>query len=97
MLNQTIPIFLILLIFIISINASSSNDNQCIALVLSGGASKGVYEVGVLKQLIETLPSEKVQYDVVSGVSAGSINTAFISLFEKGKEQEMIDYMYDYY
>lgn len=43
------------------------------------------------------MPSEKVQYDVVSGVSAGSINTAFISLFEKGKEQEMIDYMYDYY
>jgi predicted acylesterase/phospholipase RssA len=35
------------------------------------------------------LPPEETQYDVLSGVSVGALNAAYISTFPKGKEQEM--------
>jgi predicted acylesterase/phospholipase RssA len=37
-----------------------------------------------------------IEYDVVSGVSAGSINALTISLFEKGKEALMTDFMVNF-
>ena len=43
---------------------------------MSGGGSKGSYEAGVLYGLVNNDPDKtKYAYDVVTGVSAGSINT----------------------
>jgi predicted acylesterase/phospholipase RssA len=44
---------------------------------------------------VNTLPNPERQYDVVTGVSVGSINSAGISLFGKGQELEMADFMID--
>lgn len=49
------------------------------ALVLSGGGSHGAYQVGVLKRLIGEYGR---QYDIVAGVSVGSINAVQIAQFE---------------
>ena len=54
---------------------------------------KGAYESGALKALIENLPEGEAAYDVVSGVSAGSINAAAISFFKKGDEKAAIDFL----
>lgn len=54
------------------------------ALVLSGGAAKGAYQVGALKYILNEL---RVSYDVLCGVSVGALNCAFISMFPKGAEQ----------
>ena len=35
--------------------------------MLSGGGDKGAFEVGVLKGLIENLPDEETDYNVISG------------------------------
>jgi len=67
------------------------------ALVLSGGGSKGAYEAGVLHGLAHSLPKEEVAYDVISGVSVGSINAAFVSLFEKGDEVKMSEELVEMY
>lgn len=48
------------------------------ALVLSGGGSKGAYEVGALKYLLGNL---KVDYDLFAGVSVGAINAAFLAMY----------------
>lgn len=32
----------------------------------------------------------KFEYDVVTGVSAGSINLGAVALFQKGQEEEMV-------
>ena len=44
------------------------------AIALSGGGTKGSYEVGVWKALLE----QKMDYQIVTGTSIGSINGAFM-------------------
>lgn len=43
--------------------------------------------------MVKLLPPEEVQWDVVTGVSAGSINAGGMGLFPIGKEKEMISFM----
>jgi predicted acylesterase/phospholipase RssA len=49
---------------------------KCKALVMSGGANKGAYEAGVAHGLSRLLNGTDAHYDVVSGVSAGALNSA---------------------
>ena len=70
-----------------------SEAKVCRALALRGGGVKGAYEVGVLKAFSEHLNPEDIHYDVVSGVSIGSMNGAIFALFEKGQEKEAIAYL----
>lgn len=51
------------------------------ALVLSGGGARGAYQVGVLKGIVEILKNQNIPipFQILSGTSAGAINTAFIS------------------
>ena len=58
---------------------------------------KGNYEVGVLFSFLDHLPPEEIQYDVVTGVSIGSVNAATIGMFEKGREKEAFDLLKDYW
>ena len=48
------------------------------ALILSGGGARGAYQVGVLKGLSEILKKEKIKnpFQILSGVSAGALNSA---------------------
>lgn len=55
------------------------------ALVLSGGGSKGAYQVGALKYI---LGEKQVVYDALCGVSVGAINVAYLSMFKEGQEAE---------
>ena len=45
------------------------------AVVLSGGGSKGAYEIGVWKALRKL----HISYDIVTGTSVGALNAAFES------------------
>ena len=58
------------------------------ALVLSGGGSKGAYQVGALKYI---LGEKQVIYDALCGVSVGAINVAFLAMFKDGQEIESSD------
>lgn len=50
------------------------------ALVLSGGGARGAYQAGVIKALEEILRSkEGFPFDIVCGVSAGSINASALA------------------
>lgn len=70
------------------------NTKKWRALVLEGGGDKGSYEVGVLKAFVENLPPEEVMYDVVTGVSVGSINAMGIGLHKIGEEKVAVEWMY---
>lgn len=61
------------------------------ALVLSGGGSKGAYQVGALKHLLGELGN---RYEILCGVSVGAINCAFISQFFIGQEIQCADELY---
>lgn len=62
------------------------------ALVLSGGGSKGAYQVGALKYI---LAEKNVIYDAFCGVSVGAINCAFLSMFKAGEEIQSIKVLAD--
>ncbi len=52
------------------------------ALVLSGGGSRGAYEVGVLQGIMEILgvePGDPPPFQVLVGTSVGAINAAFLA------------------
>lgn len=51
------------------------------ALVLSGGASKGAYQVGALRKWMN---EDGIDYDIFCGVSVGSINAAYLAQFPMG-------------
>ena len=53
---------------------------------MSGGGSNGAWEAGVLWGLVHYGNPEEYKWDVVSGVSAGSINSAAIGVFAPGNE-----------
>lgn len=50
------------------------------ALVLSGGGARGAYQAGVIQAFEEILRAERIEFPkIISGVSAGSINGAFLA------------------
>jgi len=57
-------------------------------LVLSGGGSIGTFEAAIVSQLIS---QGKGGWDLITGVSAGSINACYLSTIDKSKEIDNID------
>ncbi|MGZ6124362.1 MAG: patatin-like phospholipase family protein [Myxococcales bacterium] len=55
------------------------------ALVLSGGGSKGAFEVGVLQRL---MGEEQIDYDLLCGTSVGAINAAYLAQTPLGQPRE---------
>jgi NTE family protein len=62
------------------------------ALVLSGGGSKGAYQVGALKYILGEC---NIKYDAFCGVSVGALNCAFLSMFKFNEEKESINLLLD--
>lgn len=73
--------------------SATGNTVTCRALALGGGGDRGAYEAGVLKALVELQPAEEVQYDVVTGISAGSLNAAGFCQFPKGQEHAAKEFL----
>ena len=63
-------------------------------MAISGGGTKVAYQLGVVHSFahLSNDSSSQYQYDVVSGVSAGSINNGLFSLFPRGQEKEMTEF-----
>lgn len=57
------------------------------ALVLSGGGAKGAFQIGALRHILGDLQK---QYDIITGISVGALNAAYLSMFAKGAELEAI-------
>ena len=77
--------------------ASAAEQDVCRALVMSGGGSNGAWEAGVLWGFINYGTPSDFTYDVVSGVSAGSMNTAAFAGYAIGDEASYVQYLSDKY
>lgn len=62
------------------------------ALVLSGGGSKGSYEVGAIQYLINDLG---MQYQTFTGVSVGAINAAFLAQYAPADQKQGLKDLYN--
>lgn len=85
-------ISILVLIAILALVAAKSGD-KCYALALEGGGDKGAYQAGALAQIVEDSDPSEVQYDVITGVSIGSINGALLAGYPKGQEKNATEYM----
>jgi predicted acylesterase/phospholipase RssA len=68
-------------------------QDKCRALTMEGGGTKGAYEAGVISGLAYNLSPEERGWDVVSGISVGSIATLGLALFAKGDEKAAADFI----
>lgn len=76
------------------LKAADPTPKKCRALALSGGGDKGAYEAAVYVGLVNNLPAEDIAYDVVTGVSAGSLNTLGLSPFEPHDVTAASDFLF---
>lgn len=83
----------ILLAALLGFGSAYAKQEVCHALAMSGGANKGAYEAGVVYGLAHNLPADQVAWDVITGVSAGAINAAGMSVWPVGQEKEMSEFM----
>jgi len=74
-----------------------AGDIKCRGLALSGGGSKGAYEAGAFEALVKALPEIEVNYDIITGVSAGSMNAGAIGLFPRGSEAAANDFLQSFW
>jgi predicted acylesterase/phospholipase RssA len=90
------PYVIIIVLFYLSICETSKESlrkDKCYVLALEGGGDKGAYQSGALKGLVDSLPKNQVQWDVITGVSVGAIDAIGIATFEIGKESEAVDFL----
>lgn len=76
-------------------HAYDKDEDVCRGLVMSGGGNNGAWEMGVLYGLVNNGDPADFTYDVLSGVSAGSINAGGMAGWPIGKEVEMAQWMSD--
>ena len=70
---------------------------KCKALVMSGGANKGAYEAGVVHGLSRLLNGTDAYYDVVSGVSAGALNSAAMAYWAPETAVDMSEWLVNFW
>lgn len=66
---------------------------MCRAAAFAGGGSRGAYEAGVVYGFNHGKNPSDFAWDVVTGVSAGALNSAGISLWEPSKGKEMSEWL----
>jgi len=81
------------MLFLISLLVESVAGATCKALSMEGGGSHGAYEAGVIWGLAKGLPDDEVNWNVVTGISTGAINSGGVAQFPMGQEKQMADFL----
>ena len=72
---------------VLALDYAQASDNHCTAVALSGGGSNGAWEMGVLWGFLHYGNPDDFRYDVVTGISAGSINAIQLMGYAVGDEK----------
>lgn len=84
---------IILFGILISVFNLSKGSEKCRVLVMEGGGDRGAYLAGAFKRMTEIMPPEECAYDIITGISAGGMNSGAISTYEKGNEKEAAEFL----
>lgn len=66
-------------------------SDKCYSLSMEGGGTHGAYEAGVLWSYVNNIPAEERQWNIITGISTGSLNSRVCAQFEYGDELNMAD------
>jgi predicted acylesterase/phospholipase RssA len=84
-------------LFLLYIWSSTVSSQECLAVSIQGGGSRGSYEAGVLYALANSTKAGSIKYTSVSGVSIGSITAGILSQYPIGQELEMSLFAIDFW
>jgi len=71
-----------------------TSATKCTALAMSGGGAHGAFEAGVLWGFLKNDDNkDKYKYDIVTGVSAGSINAIGVAAWPIGDEDALVNWL----
>lgn len=70
-------------IFALAEKANAGVQDTCLALALNGGGAKGAYQAGAIYSFNHDGNPDDFQWDVVTGISGGAINTGAMSVWAK--------------
>lgn len=85
---------LILALCFVAVFSVVQAGQTCRAVALQGGGDRGAYEAGALWGLVKNAKNPvDVQYNVVTGVSAGSINALAMMIYGIGEENQMVEFL----
>ena len=59
----------------------AAKKDKCYALAMSGGANNGAWEIGVMWGLAHYGDPKNFEWDVITGISTGAINTIYMSVW----------------
>jgi len=83
------------IIFIFFLWKVFADTDKCKAMSFEGGASKGAYQAGALQAFQDFLDPKEYSYQVVAGVSVGSLNALSFGLMQMGNESSSIKLLRD--
>lgn len=81
-----------MLLFISSIISALAGPT-CRSISLEGGGSHGAYEAGVVWALVNLTSAPSTQWNIISGISAGALNTAAMIQYPIGQESQMSEFL----
>ncbi len=64
---------------------------------MSGGANRGAYEAGAIHGLSNLLNGKDAYYDVVTGVSTGSLKKDGLSMWAPNQAKPMADWLINFW
>lgn len=57
----------------------------------------GSFQAGAFKAMVEMLEPQDIEWDIVTGISSGAVNTGIISRYAPGEEKQMAEELENYY
>ena len=92
-MNKTIQIAFLAAVSNAEQHLELGTQDSCLALALNGGGSKGSYQAGVIWGWMHYGNPDDFQWDVVTGISAGAINTGALSVWKKDDGLAMSEWL----
>ncbi len=83
-------------IYLVAVLASSANAAVCRVAAFSGGGDRVAYQVGVINAFATYLNTTELRWNVVTGISAGSITATVVKTFNYGEEVAMASFMKEF-
>eukprot|EP00826_Nyctotherus_ovalis_P007225 TRINITY_DN1178_c0_g1_i7.p1 TRINITY_DN1178_c0_g1~~TRINITY_DN1178_c0_g1_i7.p1 ORF type:complete len:346 (-),score=92.48 TRINITY_DN1178_c0_g1_i7:188-1225(-) len=83
---RLVCLFAVLLASCLAVNL---RGKKCRMLSLEGGGTKGAFQAGAFKAMVELLDPSELHYDVIAGASVGSVNGIAFAAAKIGEEKEL--------
>mmetsp|Transcript_5905 Transcript_5905/g.10511 ORF Transcript_5905/g.10511 Transcript_5905/m.10511 type:complete len:314 (+) Transcript_5905:200-1141(+) len=81
----------------IALIAFSSADQYCRGLALGGGNDLGAFQAGAIVGLLNNLPAQETDYQIVTGLGVGALNALIVSQYNNSQNAQLEERLSDFW